>query len=376
MNFQEAEKAYQDLRAQYSAGKLSSTDFEEQVSKLKLQDSDGKWWQIGVQSGDWYVHDGQKWSKARPPLSAEPPATPAPPPEEPTEEPAHASAPAPAPAPVPVPGIGSKEPRQSRVAPRFFSSKPAGRGGGLPTPVLIGIVAVVALIGLAALIGGVMFVSGQLGGSTAGAKTTPTTVAVVAPPTIGVPTITLAPIVPTATSIAVPVVVTPTAAITPTAVVTATAVPKVVATRKPTATPVKPAATATKAPNVPAGVYVTKLELDPPSPNFGERVGFKVTLMNTTGELKVLRWLVKIFQCVQDPCTENDFRRSFGETSSQESNIVAGTAELTMPKTWSTGMGPCTYVAMPHYYDPVTQQLLPFPQTNGQPMYYIFKMCH
>src|SRR5512142_1366414 len=84
MNFQEAEKAYQDLRAQYSAGKLSNTDFEAEVSKLKVQDADGRWWQIGVQSGDWYVHDGTKWSKATPPVrpSTPPPST-APPASEP-----------------------------------------------------------------------------------------------------------------------------------------------------------------------------------------------------------------------------------------------------------------------------------------------------
>ncbi len=171
MNFQEAEKAYQDLRAQYSAGKLSSTDFEEEVSKLKLQDADGKWWQIGVQSGDWYKHDGEKWSKARPPISTEPLIVPAAPPEGATEE-------ASAPAPAPIPGIGAKESRP-RVAPRLFSSKPAGREGGLPTPILIGIVAVVALVGLAALVGGVLFLSGQIGGSTAAEKTTPTTVATI-----------------------------------------------------------------------------------------------------------------------------------------------------------------------------------------------------
>src|SRR5512143_1624731 len=81
MNFQEAEKAYQDLRAQYSAGKLSNTDFEAEVSKLKVQDADGRWWQLGVQSGDWYVHDGQKWSKSRPPVQAPVAAQPAAPPE-------------------------------------------------------------------------------------------------------------------------------------------------------------------------------------------------------------------------------------------------------------------------------------------------------
>src|SRR5512141_2983800 len=82
MNFQEAERAYQDLRAQYSAGKLNNSDFEAQVSKLKVQDSEGRWWQIGVQSGEWYMHDGQKWTKARPPAGgAAAPSAPGGPPE-------------------------------------------------------------------------------------------------------------------------------------------------------------------------------------------------------------------------------------------------------------------------------------------------------
>ncbi len=369
MNFQEAERVYQDLRSQYSAGKLSSTDFEEQVSKLKLQDADGKWWQIGVQSGDWYMHDGQKWSKARPPLSMEPAITPTAPPEGASE-----AADAAIPAPAPIPGMSAKESRP-RVAPRLFSSKPAGREGGLPTPILIAIIAIVAVIGLTGLIVGFLFVSGQLGGTTTAAKSTPTSsVAVVAPPTTTLPT--FAPIVPTNTLIPVVPVVSPTQAITPTAVVTTTAAaPKPTATKKPVATTAPPAATATKAPNVPPGLYVTKLALDPPQPTFNEPVGFKVTIMNTTGEFKVLRWLVKIFKCTQDPCAADDFRRSFGETMSVESQFVAGTVEVTVPKNWSTGIGACTYVAQPHYYDPVTQQLVPFLQTNGQPLYYVFKMC-
>jgi hypothetical protein len=171
--------------------------------------------------------------------------------------------------------------------------------------------------------------------------------------------------------------VTPTQAITPTAVVTATtAPPRPTATKKPAVTPPPPAATPTKGPNVPPGVYVTKLQLDPAQPNFGEPVGFKITVLNSTGELKVYRWLVKIFKCTQDPCAADDFRKSFGETMSLESQFVPGTVELTAPKNWSTGIGACTYVAQPHYLEPVSQQVIPFPQTNGQPLYQVFKMCH
>ena len=67
--FEEAEKTYRDLKAQHDAGKLSDTAFEAEVGKLRMQDAQGRWWQIGVQSGEWYMHDGKHWNKANLPTA-------------------------------------------------------------------------------------------------------------------------------------------------------------------------------------------------------------------------------------------------------------------------------------------------------------------
>jgi hypothetical protein len=67
--FQNAEETYIDLKAQHASGKLTDHDFEAQAGKLNLQDSQGRKWQIGVQTGEWYMHDGKKWNKAKPPAS-------------------------------------------------------------------------------------------------------------------------------------------------------------------------------------------------------------------------------------------------------------------------------------------------------------------
>jgi hypothetical protein len=67
MNFQDAEKTYRDLKAQHDSGKLSDSTFEAEVGKLRMQDAQNRWWQIGVQTGEWYMHDGQKWNKAKRP---------------------------------------------------------------------------------------------------------------------------------------------------------------------------------------------------------------------------------------------------------------------------------------------------------------------
>ncbi len=365
MNFQDAEKAYQDLRAQYSAGKLSSTDFEAEVSKLKLQDGEGRWWQIGVQSGDWYVHDGQKWNKGEPPASGLESMLPTAPPE------ATMDVVTDVPAPTP------RAPRSSVLPPRLFSAAPAGRGnGGLSTPVMMGIVAVVAVIGLAIIVIGFLYVSGRIGGTPTTKVATPTTVAAVVPPTPALPTLPV--FVPTATSVLLPTIpVTPTLAITPTAVaVTATVPAKPAATRAPVAspTPAPPKAAATPTSAAPAGIYVTKLQLDPNQAGFNQQIGFRISVLNTTGNMVTYRWLVKIYQCSKDPCGADDFRKSIGESTVVQSNILPGTADISAPRHWSAGLGSCTYVAQPHYYDELGN-VVPFRQTNGQPLYHVFRLC-
>ncbi len=391
MNFQEAEKTYQDLRAQYSAGKLNNADFEAEVSKLKVQDAEGRWWQIGVQSGDWYVHDGQKWSKSKPPALTAAPAVAAPPSENPVTAPTVAPV---APNGPKAAGNGPKTaPAKGAVtgklAPRFFSSAPAGRGtGGLPTPVLIGIIGAVAVIGIVLIVVAYFVISGQGKGSgtpVAGTPRTPTTVAVVAPTSSAPLLPTLPPPPPTNPPVVVPTVATtPTVAITATVAATSTvaisgtastpAAPRATATKKPAPTVAGP--TATKVPNVPPGVYVTGLRLNPAKVDPGTAVTFAVTFLNTTNNLGPTPWLVKIFRC-EAACTADELKvnRSVGETPRTSANIIGGTTELSVGM-WTFTGGGCNYVASPYYIDPSTGQVLPFPTTSGgDRLYFNFKTC-
>ncbi len=363
MTFQEAERTYKDLRAQYSAGKISSTEFEEQVSKLKLQDAEGKWWQIGVQSGEWYVHDGQKWQKSQPPALAEPaPLTPSQAPE--------GAAPA-----------FSATGRSTGLPARLFSATPAKSSGGVPIPLLIGVIAIVALVGAVIIFAGYSFLSSQLnpGPSTAKATTTPTVSLAGIVGTTIIPT--LAPVRPTDTP-AAPILL-PTAVMTATLPLPTTAPTGTVATnpitgtlksptptRKPavTATP-----TATKGPAAPPGVYVTKLVTDPAQPSIGDQIQFRVSFLNTSGQAGPSSWLVKIFKCA-GACTPEELKRSIGETPRTNKEILAGPTELSVGP-WSVGLGACTYVASPFYLD-ASQNVAAFFKPDGSQLYQLFNVCH
>ncbi len=54
------------LKAQYDAGALSEAEFKVQLEDLMMQDEQGRWWMIGYETGQWYVHDGERWLRAEP----------------------------------------------------------------------------------------------------------------------------------------------------------------------------------------------------------------------------------------------------------------------------------------------------------------------
>lgn len=348
MNFQDAEKTYKDLKEQHAAGKLNDADFEGEVAKLRLQDSQGRWWQVGVQTGEWYMHDGQKWNKAKPPTT----------PASGTE-------------PSASPEGAAQKPQRSTVLPaRLFSAAPAGRGGGMPPAALIVIIAVVALVGVAVLVGGYLFISGALSGnSTAHVTATPTRSLALLPSPV-IPTITLEP--PTDTPLPPSTIgVTVTEALTPTRTIGPV---KPTATKKPGGTAVPAGPTATATPKVPPGVYIAKMRTDPPEPNPGSSVTFYVTFFNTSGGGGPSPWLVKIFKC-EAACTTDELSHSIGETPKSTANIPGGTTELAVGP-WPAGVGACNFVASPYYVDSATGQVLPFAPTNGQDrFYYNFKLC-
>jgi tetratricopeptide (TPR) repeat protein len=70
MEFKEAEERFYELKGRLDAGAISQEEFKAQLEQLKVQDSQGRYWMIGVQSGKWYFYDGTRWVRAEPPGEA------------------------------------------------------------------------------------------------------------------------------------------------------------------------------------------------------------------------------------------------------------------------------------------------------------------
>ncbi len=70
MDFSQVAAEFRKLKAQYDAGALSEADFKARLQDLMIQDEQGRWWMIGSETGQWYVHDREKWVRGEP-LTAE-----------------------------------------------------------------------------------------------------------------------------------------------------------------------------------------------------------------------------------------------------------------------------------------------------------------
>jgi len=70
MGFKEAEERFYELKGRLDAGAISQEEFKAQLEGLKVQDSQARYWMIGVQSGKWYLYDGTRWVRAEPPGEA------------------------------------------------------------------------------------------------------------------------------------------------------------------------------------------------------------------------------------------------------------------------------------------------------------------
>lgn len=67
--FARAEEAYLRLRHQYDSGSLSADQFES-AARSQMIDHGGRYWMIGVNSGNWYATDGADWREADAPIAA------------------------------------------------------------------------------------------------------------------------------------------------------------------------------------------------------------------------------------------------------------------------------------------------------------------
>ena len=72
MDFKEAEGKYYGLKGRLDSGALTPDQFIEEVAKLRIQDDQGQYWMVDAATGGWLQYDGSKWVPARAPGSAPP----------------------------------------------------------------------------------------------------------------------------------------------------------------------------------------------------------------------------------------------------------------------------------------------------------------
>jgi len=68
MDFQQAGSKFNQLKAQYEAGKITESEFKARLEELMVQDEGGTWWMIGYETEKWYRNNGQDWVRADPPV--------------------------------------------------------------------------------------------------------------------------------------------------------------------------------------------------------------------------------------------------------------------------------------------------------------------
>jgi hypothetical protein len=66
-SFKDVEIAFRALRRQFREKEISRREFIDRLKKLRLRDSQGRFWMIGAQSGKWYFFDGRDWVLSDPP---------------------------------------------------------------------------------------------------------------------------------------------------------------------------------------------------------------------------------------------------------------------------------------------------------------------
>ncbi len=67
-SFRKTQEIFTDTQTSYNAGQLTSEEYQAALTKLVVQDNDGDYWMLGVDSGDWYWYDGEEWNLRTPSL--------------------------------------------------------------------------------------------------------------------------------------------------------------------------------------------------------------------------------------------------------------------------------------------------------------------
>ncbi len=70
MDFARVEAEFARLKAQFETGAVTEAEFRAQLEELIFEDEQGRWWILGYETGQWYVHDGEQWVQQEPPRAA------------------------------------------------------------------------------------------------------------------------------------------------------------------------------------------------------------------------------------------------------------------------------------------------------------------
>lgn len=161
----------------------------------------------------------------------------------------------------------------------------------------------------------------------------------------------------------------PTATSSPTSVpASPTSVPATATRRPATATAVPPTAPQF---NVPPGVYVTGMRVDPSEPRAGQPIIFHVEFLNTTDRAQDHNWCVVIW----DPENFPDPRRSIGISTCSPRAIPQGESDLEAPGWNVTQIGACVQrLALPVHLDSDRQRIV-YTAPDNRDLSLSFTLC-
>ncbi len=150
---------------------------------------------------------------------------------------------------------------------------------------------------------------------------------------------------------------------------TATNVPPTATLPPPTATrvPFTPTTAASPTLNVPPGVYVTRLRVEPAAPRSGDEITFSATILNTIGSTQEYDYCVELFK-------PENVGRSVGITTCRQQKIEPGESVITATG-WNVREGACTqYLARPIWQDGAKARTA-FLSTDGNIPWLPFDVC-
>lgn len=318
--FRQAEEKFYLLKGQLATGRITQEQFDAELKNLMLQDAQGSYWMIGADTGKWYIHDGQRWVEAQPPIN--------------------------------------KSQKVRTTLPETLAQPQ--RSNRFPW-ILIGC----AILLLVVITVGTFVAFSNFFPRTSALPTvftfvtiTPIPPVVVLQPT-QVPVIST-PIPPTSTPVDTPLPLRP---IIPTASSTAILL-------QPSATPIPVLPTAilaTPTTAIPPGVYVNRIRPEPPSLPPATDVSFWVTFLNTTGSSPRYKWKVYIYK-------PDNLKNSFGETSAVTIDMPAGSTEQSVGM-WRITVGACgDYFARVGWLDD-GNRITFFTRPDGQVYEFAFATC-